>query len=129
MKERKREIDEKNITGFITRGAEIRGELFFEGTFRLDGYLKGTIDSESTLVVGEQGKIEGEIRVRNLVNHGEIKGIIQAKEKVEVSSFGRVIGTINSPKLVIQEGAYLEADCQTLEIISAPAAEKKSIPE
>lgn len=125
MKEKKGEANDKKITGFYNTDAEFKGELSFKGSFRIDGYFKGTIDSDSILFVGDNGKVEGEIRVGCLVNYGEIKGTIQAKDKVEISSKGRVFGTINSPKLVIEEGAYLEADCQTSETVSKPPTEKK----
>ncbi|MFQ6069661.1 MAG: polymer-forming cytoskeletal protein [Candidatus Aminicenantales bacterium] len=125
MKNKKTELSEKDITGFYVSGVEFRGELYFEGSFRIDGYFKGTIDSDSVLIVGKNGKVEGEIRVGSLINYGEIKGTIEAKEKVEVNAGGRVTGTINSPNLVIEEGAYLEADCQTLETVNKPSRESK----
>ncbi len=48
-----------------------------------------------------------------MIVNGEIKGHIQAAEKIEINSTGRIIGTIITPKLVVEEGAYLEATCQT----------------
>ena len=129
MKEKKKGINEKEITGFYTVGAEFRGELTFKGSFRIDGYFNGIVDADSTLIVGENGKVEGEIKVKRLINYGEIRGTIQAKERVEISSRGRVYGTINAPKLVIEEGAYLEADCQTLETVNIPSSGTKTILE
>ena len=129
MKEKKKEISEKDITGFYTVGAEFRGELTFEGSFKIDGYFNGIVDADSTLIVGENGKVEGEIKVRCLINYGEIRGTIQATERIELSSRGRAYGTINAPKLVIEEGAYLEADCQTLETVNIPSSSSKIILE
>lgn len=113
MKEKKREIDESKITGFLDRGTEIRGELNFKGSFRIDGLFKGTIDSDSTLIIGENGKVEAEVKIGWVIINGEIKGNIQAKDRVEINSTGRVIGTIMTPILVIEEGAYLDSTCQT----------------
>lgn len=113
MKEKKRESDESKITGFLDRGTEIRGELNFKGSFRIDGLFKGTIDSDSTLIIGENGKVEAEVKIGWVIINGEIKGNIQAKDRVEINSTGRVIGTIMTPILVIEEGAYLDSTCQT----------------
>ena len=113
MKEKRREIDENKITGFFDKDTEIKGELNFKGSFRLDGNFKGKIDSESTLIIGENGKVDADIKAGHIIILGEIKGNVQAKEKVEIDSTGRVIGTITTPKLVIKEGAYIEANCQT----------------
>lgn len=113
MKEKKRESDESKITGFLDRGTEIRGDLNFKGSFRIDGLFKGTIDSDSTLIIGENGKVEAEVKIGWVIINGEIKGNIQAKDRVEINSTGRVIGTIMTPILVIEEGAYLDSTCQT----------------
>lgn len=113
MKEKKREVQESKITGFFDKDTEIKGELHFKGTFRVDGQFKGKVDSESILIIGDSGKVEADIKIGHLIINGEIKGNIQASEKVEVNANGRVFGTILSPKLIVEEGAYLEATCQT----------------
>jgi cytoskeletal protein CcmA (bactofilin family) len=118
MKEKKREIEESKITGFFDKDTEIKGDLHFKGTFRVDGRFKGKVDSESTLIIGDSGKIEADVKIGHLIINGEMKGNIQASEKVEVNSNGRVFGTIITPKLIVEEGAYLEANCQTTDKIS-----------
>jgi cytoskeletal protein CcmA (bactofilin family) len=111
-KERKREYDEQKITGFFDKDTEFKGDLSFKGSFRIDGYFKGTIVSDSMLVIGEQGKVEADVRAGYVVINGEIKGSIRAEDKVEIHSRGRVFGAIITPKLIVDEGAYLEANCQ-----------------
>jgi cytoskeletal protein CcmA (bactofilin family) len=111
-KERRREYDEQKITGFFDKDTEFKGDLSFKGSFRIDGYFKGTIVSDSMLVIGEQGKVEAEVRAGYVVINGEIKGTIRAEDKVEIHSRGRVFGAIITPKLIVEEGAYLEANCQ-----------------
>jgi len=113
MKEKRKEFDEDKITGFFDKETEIKGDLNFKGSFRIDGRFKGNINSDSVLVVGENGRIDADIKVGTVIIDGEIKGNIQARERVEIHSKGRVIGTILTPKLVVEEGAYLEANCQT----------------
>jgi cytoskeletal protein CcmA (bactofilin family) len=113
MKDKKREIEESKITGFFDKDTEIKGDLNFKGTFRIDGRFKGKIDSKSILIIGDSGKVDADIKIGHLIINGEIKGNIQATEKVEINANGRVFGTIVSPKLMVEEGAYLEANCQT----------------
>lgn len=129
MKEKERKIDETKITGFFDDGTEFNGELKFRGSFRVDGFFRGRIESDSHLIIGERGKVEADVRVGYALINGEFKGTIIATEKIEIHPRGRVFGTIQTPKLVIEEGAYLEANCQTIESRSAadeikPASEK-----
>lgn len=128
-KEKIREIvEEHRLAGLIDQGTELKGELNFKGSFRIEGYFQGKIYSDSMLIVGEKGKVEADVRVGQLVINGEIRGKLQAKERVEIHNKGRVFGSIITPRLVVEEGAYLEATCQTSEVSEsqeAPPAEKK----
>ncbi|HSA95405.1 MAG TPA: polymer-forming cytoskeletal protein [Acidobacteriota bacterium] len=113
MKDRPRELNETKLAGLIDMESEFKGELTFKGSFRIEGNFKGTITSDSLLVVGERGKVEADVKVGSLVINGEIRGTLQATERIEVHDKGRVFGTLITPTLVVEEGAYLEATCQT----------------
>ena len=119
-------IDENKLTGFFDKDTEIKGDLSFEGSFRIDGRFIGKIDSDSVLIVGENGKVDADIKVGKIIINGEVKGTIQAKEKVEINANGRVIGTVITPKLAVEEGAYLEANCQITNQVSLPETEEKA---
>jgi len=125
MKDKRKEMEETKITGFFDNGTEFKGDLKFKGSFRIDGYFQGKIESDSMLIIGEKGKVEAEAYVGFVIINGEFKGNIRAVEKVEINSNGRVTGTIITPKLVVEEGAYLEANCQTSEQVPLPGEEQK----
>jgi len=138
MKEKEREkekvrereiVEESRLAGLVDQGTELKGELSFKGSFRIEGYFQGKIFSDSALIIGEKGKVEADVKVGQLIINGEIRGNIQADDRIEVHNKGRVFGTLITPRLVVEEGAYLEANCQTTEIPLAGAgseAEKKS---
>ncbi|MDD8020222.1 MAG: polymer-forming cytoskeletal protein [Acidobacteriota bacterium] len=116
-KEKVREIvEESHLAGLIDQGTELKGELNFKGAFRIEGYFQGKIFSDSTLVVGEKGKVEADVKVGELIINGEIRGNLQARERIEIHSKGRVFGTLISPCLLIEEGSYLETNCQTVQV-------------
>lgn len=119
-------IDENKLTGFFDKDTEIKGDLSFEGSFRIDGRFIGKINSDSVLIVGENGKVDADIKIGNIIINGEVKGTIQAKKKVEINATGRVIGTVITPKLAVEEGAYLEANCQITNQVSLPETEEKA---
>jgi len=125
-KKRAREIDTNKITGFLDKDTDIEGNLSFKGSFRIDGHFKGKIDSESILIVGESGKVEADIKIGYVIINGEIKGNIQARKKVEINASGRVIGSIITPKLVVEEGAYLETNCQTTDQVPLSEPEEET---
>ena len=120
MKDKPREIDEAKLAGLIDMESEFKGDLAFKGSFRIEGYFKGTITSDSLLVIGERGKVEADVKVGQLIINGEIRGTLKATDRVEIHNKGRVFGTILTPRLVVEEGAFIEANCQT-QAVPAPA--------
>ena len=118
MKEKFKALDETKITGFFDDGTEFNGELKFTGSFRVEGSFRGTIESESQLIIGEKAKVEADVNVAHVLINGDFRGNIKASDRVEIHSRGRVNGTIQTPRLIVEEGAFLQANCQTTE---APA--------
>jgi cytoskeletal protein CcmA (bactofilin family) len=100
------------ISGFIDRETEIIGDIKFKENFRIDGIFKGKILSGNGLIIGETAEVEADIDVSSLTINGRVKGTIKAKDKIEIFSKGRVIGTVSTPKLVIEEGAFFQGSCQ-----------------
>lgn len=127
MKDKPREFEETKLAGLIDAESDFRGDLVFKGSFRVEGYFKGTIKSDALLVIGEKGKVEADINVGQLVINGEVKGNIQAADRVEIHDKGRVYGTIITPRLIVEEGAHLEANCQT-QSVSKPAPQAPAKP-
>ncbi len=121
MKDKPREMDEAKLAGLIDMESEFNGDLTFKGSFRIEGSFKGTITSESLLVIGERGRVEADVKVGQLVINGEIKGTLQATDRIEIHNKGRVSGTILTPRLIVEEGAFLDASCRT-QPVPAPNA-------
>jgi cytoskeletal protein CcmA (bactofilin family) len=117
--------DEYKLTGFFDKNTDIKGDLNFKGSFRIDGRFSGKINSDSVLIVGDNGKVEAEITIGNIIINGEVNGTIKAKEKVEINASGRVIGKVITPKLAVEEGAYLEANCQITDQVTGPEQKEK----
>jgi cytoskeletal protein CcmA (bactofilin family) len=100
------------ISGFIDRESEIIGDIKFKENFRIDGIFKGKILSGKGLIIGETAEVEADIDVSSVTINGRVKGGIKAKERIEIFSKGRVIGTVTTPKLIIEEGAFFQGACQ-----------------
>ncbi len=96
------------LSGFVDVGCVIRGELEFKNTFRLDGRVEGHIQSSAELLVGETGSVDGEIDVARCVIGGEVRGTIRAAEQVVLLASAKVWAEVQTPALVMEEGAFLE---------------------
>jgi cytoskeletal protein CcmA (bactofilin family) len=99
------------LNGFMDVGTEFVGELRFRDTFRVDGRVQGKIVSDNTLIVGESGQIDAEIDCGTVSIRGTVSGRVHGRQKIELLAGAKVQGTLVSPKLVIEEGAFFEGTC------------------
>jgi len=100
-----------DLNGFLDRGSSFRGELEFEDTMRIDGRFNGRIESKNELVVGESANIEADIHVGRIAISGKVTGKIKADQKIEIHRTGRVFCDIETPLLMIEEGAVFQGAC------------------
>lgn len=85
----------------------ITGELAIQGTVRVDGSVEGDIRAD-WVIVGETGRIRGNVQARMMVVGGRIDGNIDASEIVELKDKAQIFGEICTAKLAISEGALFE---------------------
>ena len=100
-----------DLNGFLDRGSSFRGELEFEDTMRIDGRFNGKIVSKNELIVGESAAIEGDIHVGSIAISGTVIGKILADHRVEIHRNGKVFSDIETPALIIEEGAIFQGNC------------------
>jgi cytoskeletal protein CcmA (bactofilin family) len=100
-----------DLNGFLDRGSAFKGELEFEDTMRIDGKFNGRISSKNELIVGESAHIEGDIHVGRIAISGTVVGKIVADQKVEIHRNGKVYSDIDTPALVLEEGAIFQGNC------------------
>ncbi len=120
-----RDIKEGRLSGYVGNGTVLTGETSFQAMLRIDGHLTGKISSESgTLIVGASGRVDANVVVASAIISGTVNGDIVAAEKLELTRTARVIGNVQSPRLVIEDGAVFEGGCTMLK--AKEASEKRS---
>ena len=96
------------LTAFIDQGSEFEGKLSFKDTARIDGNFRGEIASENTLIIGESGMVCACIRAKTIAVSGTVEGDVIAATKVVLHKTARLRGNVETPILVIEEGAILQ---------------------
>ena len=121
-----RDIKEGTLSGFVGGGTDVTGEANFKAMMRVDGHFSGRISSSSgTLIVGANGKVDANIEVAVAVIHGNINGDIIATQRLELGRAAKVHGNIQTPSLVIEQGAIFEGSCKMLQMQTAAEKAKK----
>jgi cytoskeletal protein CcmA (bactofilin family) len=121
-----RDIKEGTLSGFVGGGTVVTGEANFKAMMRVDGHLSGRVSSTSgTLIVGANGKVDANIEVAVAVIHGTINGDIIATQRLELGRAAKVNGNIQTPSLIIEQGAVFEGSCKMLQMSAAADKNKK----
>jgi len=115
-KEEINSVSKRNLGTYIGKDTEFEGHLKFYGTIRIDGYFKGDISGDGTIIVGKEGKLESDIHVSNVIIFGEVHGDIIAEKRVDIKSAGKVFGNIETPTIGIEQGVVFEGNCKTHQI-------------
>ena len=95
---------EERVTALIGPGSQFEGKIDVEGAIRVDGEIKGEINSANSVVVGEIAAIEANIRAKSVIINGSVVGNVVA-EQVLLKSTGRLQGSVETPRLIIESGA------------------------
>jgi len=115
-----RDIKEGTLSGFVGGGTDVTGEANFKAMMRVDGHFSGRITSSSgTLIVGNNGKVDANIEVAVAVIHGNINGDIIATQRLELGRAAKVHGNIQTPSLIIEQGAIFEGSCKMVQMHTA----------
>jgi cytoskeletal protein CcmA (bactofilin family) len=96
------------VNTLLGKGSSFEGKLTFEGTVRIDGRFKGQIVANDTLIIGDEGVVEGEITVGEIVSSGTVKGTLRVTRSAEFLSPGRVEAELFTASLRIDRGVSFD---------------------
>lgn len=109
---KKSQRPQSRIETLIGAATVVNGDIEFSGGLRIDGTVHGSVSevsvNPSTLVVSEQGRIEGSINVSHATINGEVNGPVNATDYVELQAKARVIGDVRYKTLEMFVGAIVE---------------------
>jgi len=94
----------------ISKGVKIEGKLSCSGNIRLDGEVQGDISSQGVVIIGEFGKVNGQINADNITIGGKVTGTVKAKDKVVLESKANLKGDITTKALMVEAGAVFNGN-------------------
>jgi cytoskeletal protein CcmA (bactofilin family) len=120
-----RDIKEGTLSGFVGNGTTLTGEANFKGMLRVDGHLSGRVSSQDgTLIVSTGGQVDADVEVSVAQIYGTVVGNITATKRIELGRVAKVTGDIQTPALVIEQGAVFEGSCRMQQIKDAQAKQQ-----
>ncbi|MBK5970940.1 MULTISPECIES: bactofilin family protein [Thiorhodovibrio] len=118
-----RRVKPPKVVTVIGQGTVIEGQVRFSGALHLDGKIKGEVTAEpetsAALIISQQGVIEGDVKVEQLITDGSIVGDVHARDRVELGANARVSGTLYYQLLEMAMGAEINGKlvhCESAEL-------------
>src|SRR5689334_8776759 len=102
---------EPGLVGYLYKGSRVSGQLSFHGPARIDGSVDGEIQCQGTLTIGEGAEIRAKISGHVVIIRGKVEGNVTAKEKVELAAPAKLIGNVDTPRLIVAEGVVFDGNC------------------
>jgi cytoskeletal protein CcmA (bactofilin family) len=106
-----------------------KGELTADEDLMLKGRVEGSIRHSSSLRIGEEGSVKGDIKARHVMVEGRIDGDTYAESSVTIKETANVNGNVFSPKVSLVEGARFKGSIDmdyAASGASSPASESGS---
>jgi cytoskeletal protein CcmA (bactofilin family) len=98
---------DSSINTLIGPGTQIEGRFYFGGFTRIDGYVKGDLDANGSIVIGERARLYSNIRGTKITIGGVVYGDVLASESLSILSSGIVIGNCLASSIRADEGSVL----------------------
>ncbi|MGD9890341.1 MAG: polymer-forming cytoskeletal protein [Dehalococcoidia bacterium] len=96
----------------VAKDAIWEGKLVCTGNVRIEGTLRGEVETDGTLFVAAEAQVDGTVRARNVTLAGEIKGDLRCEERLEILPGGAARGDVKTGALVVHEGAFIDSRFQ-----------------
>lgn len=105
----------------IGTGMRVVGDITADGVVKVEGTVVGTIRAGRQVLVAKGGVVEGDVIAREAIVGGEVRGGIEASERLELQATSVVHGDIATRRLLVQEGGEVNGVVRMGDVASAEA--------
>jgi cytoskeletal protein CcmA (bactofilin family) len=105
-----------SINTIIGPNTSISGNIDSGGFTRVDGSLRGNLNAQGRVIVGERARMKSSISGTVITIGGVVYGNVLASERVIILSTGLVLGDIITRRIQADEGCLIHGKvtvCQT----------------
>jgi cytoskeletal protein CcmA (bactofilin family) len=101
-------VEPRQVKTVLGRGLAVKGELSGREDVTIDGVFEGQIHvAGAGVTIGANGRVSAEVDADEIVVEGRFEGSLRARERVTLRRACNVSGTIETRRLLIEDGAIL----------------------
>ena len=95
----------------ISTGTTVKGDISSNSDLRIDGTIIGNVNSASKIIIGDSGKVEGDISSNQADIVGKVSGNIKTKDLVQLRGESVINGNVYAGKLQVEPTATFNGQC------------------
>lgn len=99
----------------LTAGSKIIGTVIADSDIRIDGQLEGELQCSGKVVIGEKGKIKGNVSCQNAEIMGCMDGKIECRQTLAMRATSDLKGEIKTVTLIVEPNAKFNGTCSMKE--------------
>jgi cytoskeletal protein CcmA (bactofilin family) len=107
----------------IGESIRVKGRVVSREELHLNGELHGELEMDGRLTVGVKGKVDANVKAREVIVAGSMKGNVEAVERLVLRQGAHLEGDVKTAGIVIEDGAYFKGG---IDITGAAAAAGKA---
>jgi len=102
----------EGVISIVGPQMEITGDVFTDGSVRIEGTVTGNVRAEKAVVVGKDGAVDGDIQTQDAIVTGRIQGSLTAASRLEIKATARIDGDILARRVQLDDGAMVNGNVQ-----------------
>lgn len=110
----------------IAEGTEVEGTLKASDDLRVSGVIIGTLNVDGKAILAEEGKLDGDLHATDADIAGTVDGNLYISGRLVVKGTAHIKGTIRTKRLIVEEGAEFDGQCEMGTLDKNRAAQLKS---
>lgn len=99
-------------TNLLRSGTEIKGDINSGGDIRIEGTVTGNIKVKGKVIIGNTGKVTGDIQCAFCDISGKVIGKLNIGNSLTLKASADYQGEITTSKLIIEPGAIFNGSCK-----------------
>jgi cytoskeletal protein CcmA (bactofilin family) len=100
----------------------IKGSVFSREALNLNGELEGSLELQNSLTIGPNGKVTADIKATEIIVSGNVKGNMEAIERIVLRKGAHLVGDVKTAGIVIEDGAFFKGGIDIAQPKAAAAA-------
>ncbi len=88
--------------------AKLKGELSFDSAAKVLGCIEGSITGTGKVLIANGSTCKANVKANEVAIEGYIEGNVEATERVEIKSKGRITGDIVASRMTMGDGASID---------------------